>query len=145
MEEPIKYYLADKHKEQVIHHWETDNEISEAMATIESEDFAIALGVASRLETFMDGIRDHDAVLLLAEESQARSTLNEVTGRFFELLLTKSNGVFDTALTVYLWIIGEHNQVLAERIAESITGIGSGNWWLLRLVNKVRLRLINKQ
>lgn len=135
MGKDIKYRLPNRQKGQGKHPWESQSKTSKAMSIIESEDFAVALGIASGLDTFIAGIRNHDSVLLLVE-TQEQTVKTVVVGRFFELLLT-DNEDFDTALTTYLWIIGEHNPTLAAAIARSIGG-SSENWWLLKLVSRIK-------
>jgi hypothetical protein len=102
------------------------------MAVIESLEFSVALGVLSGLRAFLWEAEQHEAVRTLKGRMNSPEDLAALQTRVTELREQPSAGEYqnpsDTALAVYLWLLGEQDQALARAHAETILQQPSWGW-----------------
>jgi hypothetical protein len=107
-------------------------DLNKAFQVIESHEFAARVGVASQFSTFLWIATREDAVKRLAKCSGNRD-LQAVLVRILRLAAQKGDqrytNPWDTALTVYFWLLSSKNEDRLVRIAaESISGCNNLRW-----------------
>jgi len=108
----------------------------EAQRQIESDSMAIRLNVASGLKTFMRAIQGERAVYELRQMLVAKETQEHVLSRLIELsgqrIDRRYENPWDTALTIYLWLISSVDQNLLALSAD-IVAQAPQCWWAQKL------------
>jgi hypothetical protein len=108
----------------------------EALAEVESLRFASSVSVASDFRTFREGVRSSPAVLSLVKELRSPPAQNCLLTHLLAVARRPTDPAYanpwDTALTVYLWLLN--------RVAPSLARIGAAQvlqvprcWWARKL------------
>lgn len=112
----------------------------EAQMEIESGSMVTRLNVASGLKTFLRGIQGERAVQELRSILVARDIQEQVLSRLIQLsrqrIDRRYENPWDTAITVYLWVISSVDQALSVLAAE-IVAQAPHCWWAQRLSSQL--------
>jgi hypothetical protein len=104
----------------------------EWMRTIESVPFSVGLNVVSGLRTFLSAAASQEAVQGLQEELSTTNGWGELAARITSLCARptdpNSENPADTALAVYLWLLGQHEVELARQAAALALQVPN-LWW----------------
>ena len=112
----------------------------EAQREIESGSMAIRLNVASGLKTFMRAIQGERAVCELRQMLIAKEMQEHVLSRLIALsrqrIDRRYENPWDTALTIYLWLISSVDQDLLH-LAADIVAQAPQCWWAQKLSSQL--------
>jgi hypothetical protein len=112
----------------------------EAQQEIESSALATRLNVASGLKTFLRAIQAERAVCELRKMLVARVTQENILSRLIELsrqrIDRRYENPWDTALTIYLWLLSSIDQNLLS-LAADIVAQAPQCWWAQKLSSQL--------
>lgn len=112
----------------------------EAQREIESSSMATRLNVASGLKTFLRAIQGERAVCELRQMLIVKEMQEQVLSRLIELsrqrIDRRYENPWDTALTIYLWLISLVDQNLLD-LAANIVAQAPQCWWAQKLSSQL--------
>jgi len=112
----------------------------EAQREIESDSMAIRLNVASGFKSFLRAIQGERAVCELRKMLETKAAQENLLSRLIELsrqrIDRRYENPWDTALTIYLWLISSVDQNLSDLSAE-IVAQAPQCWWAQKLSNQL--------
>lgn len=121
-------------------------DMASTLEEIESNEFAVRLGVASNFRTFLRAAQQEEAVWRVLRElySQGgRLVLSQILQRVLELsneqVDFRYENPWDTALTVYLWLLSLKDSEAAETAASAVSR-ALNCWWATKIARSVLLR-----
>ncbi len=109
----------------------TKNKLKGIFAAIESNEFAVTIGVASRFSTLVRGLKQEQSVQALLDVMQPKE-IKAVTKRLLTLCGKRIDGRYsnpwDFAITTYLWILWVKDVEMAKCLAKTVAATDN-LWW----------------
>lgn len=115
----------------------------QALAEIESDNFAAKVNLASDFNTFLRIAEDQDAIQFALQELDSKNEQLDVYLRIYEIskqtVDIRYENPWDTALTIYVWLLSMKNPDLAFSASKIVSQIGQC-WWAEKLSRHVIFR-----
>jgi hypothetical protein len=116
---------------------------TEAVREIESHNLAARLNVASDLKSFLRAAKEQEAIRIILRELDSQEKRQQILLRTIELSRQKIDpryeNQWDTALTLYVWLISLKDLELAKIVAE-VAMQAPQCWWAKKISFSILLR-----